>query len=139
MFTTNFKQPKKEKYCTFCNRGIARIKPGKKTNEWNSAKAKLKVAFAEAGITYDEVCLYLLSHPKYREAAQSFRPGYFLTWAHGDKRRNLVGNELYTLVALAGIDSHNFIEKLPSSEMREIIEAVIVRRPRQPIIKGVNG
>ena len=134
MFTTNFKKPVEKKVKKFY-----RFKAGKKTNEWNSAKAKLKVAFTNAGITYDEVCLYLLSHPKYREDAKNFRPGYFLTWAHGDKRNNLVGDELLTLVALAGVDAHNYIEKMNHLEMREIIEAVIARRPRQPIIKGVNG
>lgn len=109
------------------------IKPGKKVNEWEAAKKELKIAFAEVGITHDELCMYLMSNEKYAEKAKNFRPGYFLTWAHGDKRDNLVGNELYSLVVLAGIDSHNFVEKMPRLEMRAIVEEIIAKRKVQPV------
>lgn len=109
-----------------------RIKQGTKGKEWTAAKRRLKKAFQQAGITYDELTPYLLNNPKYAEMARHCRPGYFLTWAHGDKRRHLQENELYSLVVLAGIDAHNVIEKLPRQEMRAIVEEIIQKRQTQP-------
>lgn len=127
MFTTNFKQPKtakvKKRYY---------FKPGKKTLEWEAVKRKLKPAFYAAGITYCEVGRYLYQFPEYMERMEKHRHWFFLTWAHGDKRDNLVGNELTTLVAHSCLDCHNFIEAMPHEKMREIIEAVINCRPTQP-------
>lgn len=127
MFTTNFKQPKAEKV-----KKRYYFKPGKKTNEWESAKKKLKPAFYEVGLTYCEVGKYLYQFSEYQERMERHRHNFFMTWAHGDKRDNLVGDELVTLVAGSCLDCHNFIEAMPHKKMREIIEAVIASRPVQP-------
>lgn len=127
MFTTNFKQPKAEKV-----KKRYYFKPGKKTLEWEAAKRKLKPAFAEVELTYCEVGKYLYQFPEYRERMERNRHWFFLTWAHGDKRDNLVGNELITLVAHCCLDCHNFIEAMPHEKMREIIEAIIASRSIQP-------
>lgn len=125
MFNPQPKPTKKPK-----TRKFYRIKPGKKTNEWNAAKRKLSPAFAEVGITYCEVGMYLSQHPLHMDAIANHRHNFAIAWAHGDKRDNLVGNELITLVALACQDCHNYIEY--RDDMREIIEAVIAARRVQP-------
>lgn len=108
------------------------IKPGAKTNEWEAAKKVLKPAFEEAGITACEVGKYLMQNPDYEAIMLQNRHRYFLTWAHGDKRNNLVGDELLTLVVLSCVDCHNYIEKLPREEMRAIVESIISHRQVQP-------
>lgn len=101
------------------------IKAGKKTIEWEEAKKQLKVAFENAGITSCEVGKVLMNDARYWQQAEKSRHNFFLTWAHGKKRRNLQGNELITLVALCCVDCHNFIERLPEAEMQAIIEECI--------------
>ena len=108
------------------------IKKGKKTLEWEAAKRRLKPAFYAVGITACEVGRYLIEIPEYEERMNKHRHKFFLSWAHGDKRDNLRGNELVTLVAIACLDCHNFIEAMPREKMREIIEAVINNRRIQP-------
>lgn len=108
------------------------IKPGVKTNDWEAAKKLLKVAFEEVGITYDEVGAYLMQFPEHAAKVQHFKHKFFLTWAHGDKRDNLEGAELITLVALCCVECHNYIERMPRAEMRKIIEGVIEARRVQP-------
>jgi hypothetical protein len=108
------------------------IKPGAKTNEWEAAKKVLKPAFAEVGLTFCEVGKYLLQNPDYEAIMLQHRHYFFLTWAHGDKRDNLVGDELLTLVVLSCVDCHNYIEKLPREEMRAIVESIISHRQTQP-------
>lgn len=106
------------------------IKAGRKTKDWNNAKRKLKVAFQNVGLTHCEVGVYLMQFAEHREVMYRHRHRFALSWAHGDKRRNLVGDELVTLVALACQDCHNYIEY--RDDMREIIEAVIASRSVQP-------
>lgn len=101
-------------------------KIGKKTQEWNKAKRELKRAFESAGITACELHV--------SPACSQF----FLTWAHGDKRRYLTKKELYTLVALGCVNCHNVIEKWPREKMREFIELIIKSRRVQPAIKVPN-
>lgn len=108
------------------------IKPGDKTLEWEAAKRILKPAFAEVGIGYCEIGRYLYQFPEYAERMERHRHNFFLTWAHGDKRNNLVGQELITLVALSCVDCHNFIEAMPHEEMRKIVEGAIAARRVQP-------
>lgn len=108
-----------------------RIGPGKKTLEWEAAKKKLNPAFARVGLlNFCEVGYYLYQFPEHAEAIEKHRHNYFLTYAHGDKRNNLVGNELITLVARACVDCHDYIEYRP--DMRQIVEAVIAARKVQP-------
>lgn len=125
LFPKPTKQPKKKSY---------RIGPGKKTLEWESAKPKLKSAFSMAGLTYCEVGVLLCEVPEYYELMQEHRHNFFMTFAHGDKRRNLRGNELYTLVVLSCLDCHNLIEKMPREQMRLIVETIIRNRKVQPIL-----
>ena len=108
------------------------IKPGKKVNDWEAAKKVLKPAFAAVGLTYCEVGYYLQQIPEHADRIATHNHSFFLTWAHGDKRNNLVGNELITLVALACVDCHNYIERMPAEKMRAIIEAIIKSRRVQP-------
>lgn len=106
------------------------IKPGVKTNDWEAAKKLLKPAFEAVGITYCEVGAYLQQFEEHAERMARHQHKFFLTWAHGDKRNNLEGAELITLVALCCVDCHNYIEHRP--DMRQIIEGVIEARTRQP-------
>lgn len=108
------------------------IRPGKKTAEWEAAKDLLEPAFMAVGITYCEVGAYLIEFDEYRERMERHRHNFFITWAHGDKRDNLVGEELLHLVVTSCVDCHNFIEKMPREKMRAIVEAIIKRRPMQP-------
>lgn len=108
------------------------IKPGRKTKEWEATKRKLKPAFEAVGLTYCEVGKYLMQIPEHSARVEKHRHWFFITWAHGDKRDNLIGDELITLVATACVDCHNYIEKMPREKMREIIEAVIAARVVQP-------
>lgn len=106
------------------------IKPGKKTKDWEAAKLILKPAFENVGITYCEVGSYLIQFEEHQAKMEAINHWFFMTWAHGDKRDNLVGNELITLVAFCCQGCHNYIE--PRADMREIIEAVIASRKVQP-------
>lgn len=108
------------------------IKPGVKTNDWETAKRLLKVAFEEVNITYCEIGLYLQAIPEHAERMAKHSHKFFLTWAHGDKRNNLEGAELITLVVLGCVDCHNYIERMPRLEMRAIVEAIIEARAVQP-------
>lgn len=106
------------------------IKPGVKTNDWDAAKRILKPAFEEVGITYCEVGAYLNQFEEHRGKMEEINHTFFMTWAHGDKRDNLVGAELITFVALCCVACHNYIEYRP--DMREIITKVIEARTVQP-------
>lgn len=111
------------------------IKPGVKTNDWETAKKLLKVAFEEVGITYCEIGVYLQDFPEHAERIARHNHKFFLTWAHGDKRNNLEGAELITLVVLGCVDCHNYIERMPRLEMRKIVEGIIEARRVQPKTK----
>lgn len=107
---------------------------GRKGLEWEACKKLLTPAFAEAGITSCEVGRFLDEEfPEYRELIANHRHRFFLTYAHGDKRKQLVGNELLTLVVLSCVDCHDFIEALPRAEMRGIVTDIIKRRRVQPV------
>lgn len=108
------------------------IKPSVKTNDWETAKKLLKPAFDEVGLTYCEVGLYLNQFDKHREKMESINHRFFMTWAHGDKRDNLEGAEIITLVAFCCVGCHQYIEKMPRLEMRRIIEGCIGSRVKQP-------
>ena len=107
------------------------FKKGKKVNEWDAAKKKLNIAFAEVGLFQRcEVGQYLIQFEEHKEIVETHRHWFGWAYAHGDKRNNLVGDELITLVAGACQDCHNYIEYRP--DMREIVEAVIKNRRVQP-------
>lgn len=110
---------------------IYRLKPGKKVAEWQAAKKILNPAFAKVGLF--EVCevgRYLIQFEEHRKIIEGHRHWFGWAYAHGDKRDNLVGNELITFVAGACQDCHNYIEYRP--DMRQIVEAVIASRSVQP-------
>jgi hypothetical protein len=108
------------------------IKPGVKTNDWEAAKKLLKPAFEAVGITYCEIGLYLQDFPEHATKVEKHNHKFFLTWAHGDKRDNLEGAEIITLVALCCVECHNYIERMPRLEMREIVLGAIESRRNQP-------
>lgn len=89
---------------------------GKKGNEWDGVRAKLKPLFAAAGITFCEIRL----------------PGCWhnnaLGFAHSKKRRNIVGREIEE-VCLGCNPCHDIIEAKPESEMTELVRAIIELRP----------
>lgn len=109
-----------------------RIKPGKKTKMWDSVKPGLKEDYQVAGITYCEIGAYLMDIPQYADQVSQHRHQFFLTWAHGKKRRKLKEEELKLLLVLGCFDCHTFIEALPHAEMLKIIQAIIRARPQQP-------
>lgn len=77
---------------------------------------RLKTKFEKAGVRYCEIgfdgCLKNRS----------------LSFAHGDKRRFLIGDELEKLVILACIRCHRVIEEWPRSKMREFVSQRIEAR-----------
>ena len=89
---------------------------GKKTLKWMRVRAKLKRKFDAAGITACE-----LGYPGcWKDESLGF--------AHGKKRRKLIGDELETLVVLACNSCHDRIERLPAPAMMVIVESVIAER-----------
>jgi hypothetical protein len=110
------------------------IKAGRKTKDWNNAKRKLKIAFAEVGLTYCEVGLFLTSQyledPLEIDRVRSYRHQFALGFAHGKKRRWLGGDELLTFVALSCQDCHDYIEY--RDDMSEIVQGTIDARRVQP-------
>jgi len=98
----------------------SRLKPGKKTLEWERLKPKLKRAFEAAGITRCE----FQYDGCWNDNALSF--------AHVDKRRYLKPDEI-TVVALACIfNCHAILERMPREQMRAAVENVIEKRICQP-------
>lgn len=106
---------------------------GKKFTEWESCKEPLEMAFKVAGYTGCVVGRYMNQFEEYQERMQKHRHWFFITWAHGDKRNNLKGDELLTLVAPACVDCHNFIEAMPREKMRAIVEGALASLRINPI------
>jgi hypothetical protein len=92
------------------------LKAGRKTKEWDRVRARLKVKYAAMGITTCE-----LGYPgcKYDD---------WLSFAHGRKRRYLVGDELESLVILCCCNCHSRIEVMPPEAMLAIVQSVISER-----------
>jgi len=104
-------------------RGVAgRLKPGKKTKEWASVRAKLKVRFAAVGITSCEL-LGILPHLCTKDN--------YLGFAHAAKRRKLSSDDLYHVILICN-HSHNIIEVWPAEEMKRIVDSTIHQREKQP-------
>ena len=92
---------------------------GKRTQEWERIRRKLKPRFMDAGIMSCE----------FEFEGCWCEDG--LGFAHTDKRRFLKGKELEN-VALACTPCHAILELLPRDKMKIEIESVIRNRERQP-------
>lgn len=92
-----------------------RLRAGKKTREWNRERAKIKKVLLMAGIIYCE----LQFEGCWRDNA--------LGLAHPRKRRHLKEGEL-SVAILACAPCHSVIERMPESEMCEIVYRVIAER-----------
>jgi hypothetical protein len=93
------------------------LKPGKKTRAWDAVRAKLKVAFADAGITSCELGLAGC----WRDNALGF--------AHSLKRRNIPRNSpLLEECILACNTCHDKIELLQEVAMAEVVRGTIKAR-----------
>lgn len=103
---------------------------GKKTNQWDKCKRLLDPAFNDIGLYNMCEIGPILLMMGYEEEVEKHRHWFARAYAHGDKRNNLVGNEILHLVARACQDCHDFIEYRP--DMREIVEKAIARRKVQP-------
>lgn len=97
-------------------RGRKRLGPGKQTRLNLESNARLKAKFDALGIRSCELGL------------DGCQRNNFLTWAHGRKRRKLVGDELDTLVILICQNCHSMIEVLPAEDMLSIVQGVIAAR-----------
>ena len=95
-----------------------RLKPGRKIKAWTAERRKLKVKYAQMGITSCEL------------GYQGCKRDDWLSFAHGRKRRKLEGDELSTLTILACVPCHDKIEFLPADEMLTIVQGVIANRRR---------
>jgi len=93
---------------------------GKRTQEWERIRRKLKVRFEKAGITK---CEFHFQPHCWWDLALGF--------AHTDKRRFLKGKEL-EVVALVCQPCHEILELFPREQMKIEIESVIRNRERQP-------
>lgn len=91
-------------------------KKGKKVNEWDAVRAKLKPLYLAAGITSCEIGL----PGCWRENALGF--------AHSKKRRNIVGKEIEE-VCLGCNPCHDVYEAKPEAEMMRLIREIIAARP----------
>ncbi len=99
------------------SRGFSRrLKAGKRTKAWEAARRALKLKYAQMGITSCE-----LRYP-------GCKGDDWLSFAHGRKRRNLVGDELSTLTILCCTPCHDKIEFLLPDEMLRIVNDTIAAR-----------
>lgn len=95
------------------------IKPGKKTQAWNRARAKLIKKFRKWGIESCEL--------RFKGCTGKSFTGF----AHKDKRRYLSEDELEDVVLACG-NCHDYIEyQLPRAQMRETVERVIAIRTKR--------
>jgi hypothetical protein len=90
-------------------------KVGKKTNQWITARAKLRHSFNDAGIFSCEL--------RYEDCTEFI----FLGFAHSKKRVDIKGDEIYDVI-LACTGCHEKIERLPRKEMYERVMSVISSR-----------
>ena len=97
----------------------SRLKPGKKTREWERTRAKLKPRFEAIGLTHCEFDY----EGCWRNNGLSF--------AHAKKRRNLRPGEL-EVVALACANCHNLLELMREPQMTQAVMNVIAKRICQP-------
>ncbi len=88
---------------------------GKKVQAWDRARLTLKRKFAAAGIITCEL----------RYAGCWFDNA--LSMAHSKKRRHIEGDEIYE-VALLCVPCHQVAERLPESEMTDLIRKIIAAR-----------
>ncbi len=89
---------------------------GRRTVAWINARARLKKKFTAMGIMSCE-----LGFP-------GCQRDDYLGWAHGKKRRHLVGAELEPLVCLRCQNCHQIIERMPEAAMEVIVRSVISGR-----------
>lgn len=97
-------------------RAGGRLKAGKRSKAWAATRARLKAKHEATGIKECEL--------RY----DGCKRDDWLSFAHGRKRRHLVGNELETLTIVACTPCHAAIERLPEAEMCAIVETVIANR-----------
>jgi hypothetical protein len=95
---------------------------GPKTQAWEKAKRELKPAFEAAGITQCEF------------GFKGCWRNNGLSFAHCDKRRFLKGDQLYE-VALACINCHDILERMPRLVMGVTVRSIITDRTRQPKLR----
>ncbi len=88
---------------------------GRKTNEWDNARAWLKIQFNRVGIRTCEL----------RYAGCAF--DNYLGFAHSKKRRNITGDEMYEVALLCNF-CHEVAERLPEAEMTILIKQIIAAR-----------
>lgn len=93
-----------------------RLGAGRKTKAWTAERRKLKAEYEAMGITSCEL--------RY----EGCKGDDWLSFAHGRKRRKLVGNELSTLTILACLPCHDRIEFLPPEDMLRIVNDTIATR-----------
>lgn len=92
------------------------LKAGARMKAWESTRARLKVKFAAQGIVTCE-----LGYP-------GCKRDDWLSFAHGRKRRKLIGDELETLTILACTPCHDVIERMAPEGMLAIVQSVISER-----------
>jgi hypothetical protein len=90
---------------------------GKKVKQWDAIRAKLKVAFAKAGIIRCEVCGI----------------DNYLGFAHRFKRSKCSYEELHIVALLCNRD-HDIFEAMSHEAMFKEIDSIINRRRVQPVI-----
>jgi len=103
-------------------RATKRLGPGKKTRQWNNARAIIKHRFEAAGITTCE----LQGKLKHDCGIDNY-----LGFAHDAKRRKLSGADLYRVILICNF-AHQLIEVWPAEKMKAIVNETIQQRRRQP-------
>jgi len=103
-------------------RGTKRLGPGKKTKQWNSARAIIKRRFEAVGITTCE----LQGKLKHDCGIDNY-----LGFAHDAKRRKLSEAALYHVILICNF-AHDIIEVWPAEKMKAIVNDTIQQRRQQP-------
>jgi hypothetical protein len=88
------------------------VKRGRKTREWDNARASIKKELSAKGITFCEMC----------------GSTFGLTMAHRLKRRFITDKAELRKIALLCLECHDRIERLPHSEMFNVVTTIIENR-----------
>lgn len=101
-----------------------RLRAGKKTKAWDSARATIKRRFEKAGIT---TCELRGSEKVPHECGID----NYLGFAHDAKRRKLTAEDLFRVILICNF-AHDIIEVWPPEKMKAIVDETIQCRKVQP-------
>lgn len=99
-----------------------RLGPGKKTKQWNNARAVIKRRFEKVGITTCEL-RGVVEHDCMVDD--------WLSFGHAVKRRKLKEGDLGHVILICTV-VHDLLEVMPPEKMKQIVDETIEKRSVQP-------